>query len=176
MSTGSGTVPHGHLYICTFPGCTFCSKRYRVIRHVLQDHLKPVQAPFSCGFCLWRSISQGDLLKAKGHKARHQKEVAKLPPEMRGELGDYVQVGDQNLYKTSMKQLDRQASQQHFRARQRPGLLARAAKAAGICDLDNEEPVRDDDPETFNSWEDSRLLQVPLNGERTDMPRTGSGS
>ena len=80
---------------------------------------------------------------------------------MRGKLGDYVQVRDQNLYKTFMKQLDRQASQQHFQARQRLGLLARAAKAVGICDLNDEEPVRDDDPEPFNSCEDFLLLEAP---------------
>ena len=159
MSAGSGMVPRGRLYVCTSPGCTFRSERYRVVNHVLREHLKPEQAPFSCAFCSWKCISQEDLHKAKGHKVRHEKEAAKLPPEIEGELGDYVQVGDQTLYKTFLRQLDRQASQQHFQARQRPGLLARAAKAAGICASD--ESVRDDDPETMDTWADSRLLEAP---------------
>ena len=87
----------------------------------------------------------------------------------------YVQVGDQNLYKTFLKQLDRQASQQHFQARQRPGLLARAAMAAGICASDDEEPVKDDDPEPIDAWEDSRLLEAPARWgkDQGDMNRFG---
>ena len=79
---------------------------------------------------------------------------------MRGDLQMYIKIGDLGLYKTFLKQQTREVSQKHFRARQRPDLLARTTKGAGIEEED-EEPIPESDPEPEESWKDCRLQEAP---------------
>ena len=82
--------------------------------------------------------------------------------EMRGDLQMYVKIGDLGLYKRYLKQQTREVSQEHFRARRRPDMLAQATKAAGIPEFEEEEePVQESDPEPEDSWKGSQLQEAP---------------
>lgn len=149
--SADATVPRGRLYLCTKEGCSVKGERYRVLNHILKDHLKPGQVPYYCSFCGFKALTVKDLEHGKSHRQVHERCAAVLPSDMRVGYSAAVTVGDLTFYQRFVKQETREASQAHFLARRRPSILDQAIKEVGLCESDLEPQDR---------WEEARLSEA----------------